>query len=118
MDEAAAVISQAKQADDALLFQIPYIQTTFDYYFKQPYTGLAGPYTNFPGNNDGYQDTEAVIFTQLDRAFANTSSLWLVASEVTMWDQRNLLQRWLDDHGTRTQQHVFAQVTVTRYELK
>ena len=115
---AAAVITQAKQADDVLLFQIPYIQTTFDYYFKQPYTGLAGPYTNFPGNNDGYQDTEAAIFTQLDQTFAGISSLWLVASEVTMWDQRNLLQRWLDDHGTRTQQHVFAQVTVTRYELK
>lgn len=115
---AAAVIERAKQPSDVLLFQIPYIQTTFDYYYKQPYVGLAGPYTNFPGSNDGYQDTAAVIFTQLDLAFAGKTGVWLIASEVAMWDRRNLLERWLDAHGTITEQHVFTQVIVTRYQLK
>jgi len=115
---AAAVITAAKQPDDVLIFQIPYIQTTFDYYYKQPYTSMAGPYTNYPGSNDGYQDTEATVFAQLDKTFAGKSSVWLIASEVAMWDQRNLLQRWLDAHGTPTQQHVFTQVMVTHYQLR
>ena len=115
---AAAAVAKAVQPNDTLVFQIPYIQTTFDYYYHQPYASIAGPYTNHPGNNDGYQDSEAAIFAQLDQVFAGKTGVWLIASEVAMWDQRNLLQRWLDAHGTLTQENVFAQVTVTHYQLK
>jgi 4-amino-4-deoxy-L-arabinose transferase-like glycosyltransferase len=115
---AAAVVANAIRPDDILVFQIPYIQTTFDYYYHQPYASIAGPYTNYPGSNAGYQDSEATVFAQLDQMFAGKTSVWLIASEVTLWDQRNLLQRWLDAHGAPTQQDVFAQVIVTRYELK
>ena len=115
---AAAAVAKSVQPNDTLVFQIPYIQTTFDYYYHQPYASLAGPYTNFPGNNDGYQDSEAAVFAQLDQVFQGKTVVWLIASEVAMWDQRNLLQRWLDAHGTVTEEDVFAQVTVTRYELR
>jgi 4-amino-4-deoxy-L-arabinose transferase-like glycosyltransferase len=115
---AAKVIAAAIQPGDVLMFQIPYAQYTFNYYYKSAYTSLAGPYTNTAGNTGGYQDSEATVFAQLDQVFANRSGVWLIASETSLWDTRNLLQRWLEAHGAPTQQHSFAQVTVTRYELK
>jgi mannosyltransferase len=114
---AAKVVAAAIQPGDVLMFQISYIQYTFDYYYQTPHTSLAGPYTNYPGNNDGYQDSEATVFAQLDRVFQDQRGVWLIASEVSLWDTRNLLQRWLEAHGAPTQQHSFAQVTVTRYQL-
>ena len=115
---AAKVVAAARQPGDVLIFQIPYSQYTFDYYYESAYTGLAGPYTNYPGNIDGYQESEDTVFAQIDQVFQGRHGVWLIASEVSLWDTRNLLQRWLDTHGTPTQQHIFAQVTVTRYELK
>lgn len=115
---AAKMVAAAIQPVDVLVFQIPYAQYTFDYYYEPAYPSLAGPYTNAPGNTGGYQDSEATVFAQLDQVFQDRHGVWLIASEVSLWDTRNLLQRWLDAHGTPTQQHLFAQVTVTRYQLK
>ncbi|MFN8595184.1 MAG: glycosyltransferase family 39 protein [Anaerolineae bacterium] len=114
---ATQFIERSFTANETVLFQIPYVQYIFDYYFHQPYTPLAGPYTNYPGPNDGFQDTEQAIWQHLDELFKDRSSVWFVASEVPMWDQRNLVQRWLDAHGTRLQHGVFAQVEVTHYQL-
>lgn len=115
---AARFIEAARQPDEPIVFQIPYIQYTFDYYFKQPYQPIAGPFTEYRNAQGGYRDSEAAVFQQLDAVFANRRSVWLVASEVAMWDGRDLLRRWLDAHGTRTQYARFPQVEVSRYELK
>ncbi|HZY41966.1 MAG TPA: glycosyltransferase family 39 protein [Anaerolineae bacterium] len=115
---AAKMVAAAIQPADVLVFQIPYVQYTFDYYYESSYVSLDGPYTDYSGNNEGYLDSEAAVFVQLDQVFQGKSGVWLIASEVETRDHRNLLQRWLDAHGAVTQQASFAQVTVTRYELK
>jgi uncharacterized membrane protein len=115
---AAQTIAQHIQPDDLIVFQIPYIQYTFDYYYHQPYRSILGPYTNFPGSNAGFRDSEQTVDQQLERAFANRHAVWLIASEMDLWDQRHLLQKWLGAHGTITDQAVFAQVQVIRYELR
>ena len=114
---AAQAIGHEIKPGDVIVFQIPYVQYDFDYYFRRPYQTISGPYTNFPGNNNGYLDSEATVFDQIKSMFANHSAVWLVSSESAMWDARNLLQRWLDANGRVTFHQEYAQAQITRYEL-
>ncbi|HEY4723884.1 MAG TPA: hypothetical protein VII92_18660, partial [Anaerolineae bacterium] len=115
---AAATIKPSIQPDDLIVFQIPYIKYNFDYYFRQPQPSIDGPYTNYPGgNNDGYQMSEEMVNQSLAATLAGRRDVWLVASEVEMWDRRDLLRRWLNTHGQITQQAGFAQVQIAHYEL-
>ena len=115
---AAQAIGREIKPADLVVFQIPYVQYDFDYYFRRPYQALGGPYTNFPGTLDGYQDSEATVFNQVQSMFTDRSTVWLVSSEAAMWDARNLLQRWLEANARETFYAEYPQVQVTRYELK
>jgi hypothetical protein len=115
---AAQFIEASARPEDTIILQIPYIQYAFDYYYRQPYHLILGPYTNYRGPNDGYQDTPDTVFKSLDQVFKDQRSVWLVASEAAWADERNLLGQWLTAHSTLTQEGDFAQVTVTRYEFK
>jgi mannosyltransferase len=115
---AARFIEASVQPEDTLILQIPYIQYTFDYYYRQPYQLILGPYTNYRGPHDGYQDTPDTVFQSLDQVFKDRPSVWLVASEAAWADERDLLGKWLATHGTLTHKGEFMHVTVTRYELK
>ena len=115
---AAQAIGRAIQPGDLVVFQIPHVQHTFDYYFRQPYQSLGGPYTNFPGSVNGYQSSDETVLAQIQPMFADQRAVWLVSSEAAMWDARNLLQRWLEMNGRATFREEYAQVQVTRYELK
>jgi hypothetical protein len=102
---------------DLVVFQIPHVRHTFDYYFRQPYQALGGPYTNYSGGVNGYQSSDEVVLEQIGPTFANQHTVWLVSSEAAMWDARNLLQRWLEMNSKITFREEYAQVQVTRYEL-
>jgi hypothetical protein len=115
---AAQAIERQMQSGDLIVFQIPHVQYTFDYYFRRPYQSMGGPYTNFTGNVNGYQSDDEAVLAQIAPGFANRRTVWLVSSEAAMWDARNLLQRWLDTNGKITFRDDYAQVQVTRYELK
>ncbi len=114
---AAHAIAREIQPDDLVVFQIPHVQHTFDYYFRQPYQALGGPYTNYPGDFNGYQSSDDAVLAQIGPMFADQHTVWLVSSEAAMWDARNLLQRWLEMNGTITFRAEYPQVQVTRYEL-
>ncbi len=114
---AAQAIGREIQPGDLVVFQIPYVQHTFDYYFRRPYQAMGGPYTNYPGNVNGYQSSDETLLAQIQQMFTNQHTVWLVSSEAAMWDARNLLQRWLDANGRATFREDYAQVQVTRYEL-
>jgi hypothetical protein len=114
---AARAVAQQIQPGDLVVFQIPHVQHTFDYYFRQPYQAMSGPYTNFPGSVNGYQSSDETVLTQIAPSFANQHTVWLVSSEAAMWDARNLLQRWLEANSRATFHEEYAQVQVTRYEL-
>lgn len=115
---AAHDIAQQIQPGDLVVFQVPYVQYNFDYYFRQPYHALSGPYTNFTGDINGYRDSDETVLADIAPKFAGQHTVWLVSSEAAMWDARNLLQRWLDAHGTITFREDYAQVQVTRYTLR
>jgi hypothetical protein len=42
---------------------------------------------------------------------------WLVATEVSLWDERNLTQQWLEQRALNVSAAHFTRVDVYRYEL-
>jgi mannosyltransferase len=138
---ATSYLASRLESGDLILFQIPYGRYSFDYYYRTyqdarheppepgplqreggfrvfvpivaggaPYRWAEGLYTNAGMDTD-----------QADRSMAALTAgsrvVWLVASEVPLWDERGLVQAWLDEHGRVTEQAEFVRVTVTRYEL-
>jgi hypothetical protein len=45
-------------------------------------------------------------------------AVWLIASEMPMWDERNLTDSWLSGRGAITDHAEFARVAITRYVLR
>lgn len=123
--------------NDLILFQIPYGRHSFDYYRQQhsehpsaqpsggefrvflplvagegvePYRWAEGPYTN-----------AGMDLHELDRRMRDITDggggVWLVATEVALWDERDLVKAWLDDHARLTAEMQFVRVAVYRYQL-
>lgn len=115
---AAQYVLAHRQPGDLLVYQIPYIRYTFAYYASRDadpedgsLRGLDGPYTN-----SGM--SEAEVGDHMARGTEGATAAWLIASEVPLWDQQGLAERWLAAHATATHHAGFARVSVTRYELE
>ncbi len=120
---------------DLIVFQIPYGRYSFDYYVRRqpvsptvggdfrfflpwvagedrpPYRWVEGLYTN-AGMEPGVVDRQMANVTMGGRV------VWLVATEAAMWDERGLVQGWLDEHATLSAEAQFVRVAVYRYELR
>ena len=107
---AAHYVSAHQAPGDLIIFQIPYIRYTFDYYHRQPYDWADGLFTNY-GMSDGEVDT------QMRAMVASRKTVWLVASEMEMWDRNLQVWHWFESHARRTDTVVLAQVTLYRYEF-
>lgn len=108
---AAEHIHQASPTSVTVMVLIPYLQHTFRYYY--PHEGLTlleGLWTN-NRKSMGRVDKE---MTQLTECI---SELWLVVSEETLWDQRGLTRKWLDEQANLMDQAEFQRVTVYRYQF-
>jgi hypothetical protein len=70
---------------------------------------------------DGLYTNSGMDPDEVDRGMAAMTTgsrvVWLVATEVPLWDERGLVQAWLDEHGSITEVAEFVRVTATRYEL-
>jgi hypothetical protein len=59
--------------------------------------------------------------SEADRRMAEitrgSQTVWLIATEVPMWDERDLVHGWLEDHGELADRAEFVRVTVYRYKL-
>jgi mannosyltransferase len=136
--DATSYVARQWDERDLLVFQIPHGRYSFGYYFEpvekmeapaaaeqgssrvylpwvvggggQVYRWAEGLYTN-GGMSPGEVDRRMAEIT------AGSRVVWLIATEVPMWDARNLVQGWLEGHGVRTEEAAFVRVTVYRYEL-
>jgi hypothetical protein len=98
------------ELDDLVIFLMPYVRHTFEYYYRGDYHWADGPYTN-----DGMSESELEAI--LGRVTKGHKSIWLVASEAEMWDQRGLVKAWLDGNGKPVDEEKFVRVSLHRYEL-
>ncbi len=105
-------------AGQLIVFQIPHGKYTFDYYFPiQSYHRVDGLYTNHQTATGEYVMSEEQAARQMEAMTTGYKTAWLVATEVSMWDERNLVQQWLDQHGRRVAEAHFNRVDVYQYEL-
>ena len=119
--------------EDLVLFQIPYGRYSFDYYVERwsslhPDLPVPLP-TTATGTSDSssYRWAEGLYTNagmtpddaarQMAGLTAESPVVWLVATEVSMWDARGLVQGWLDEHAALDGQADFTRVTVYRYTL-
>ncbi len=122
---------------EVVLFQIPYGRYSFDYYARhspaptvrravgnyraflpyvagtggEPYRWAEGPYTN-AGMSADELDRRMVQIT------ADCRAVWLVATEVPLWDERGLVQAWLEQHAVLRDEAQWVRVAVYLYELR
>jgi mannosyltransferase len=118
---AARFVLAQWQPGDLLMFQIPYNRHPFSYYSsggatEEPSGNGELPWVDGPFTNNGA--SESVVADQMVQATAGARAVWLIASEVPMWDQRELTRAWLLNNGRVTEQADFARVSVMRYELQ
>ncbi len=105
---AAAHVAARHDEGDLVLFLMPYVRHTFEYYYRQPYAWADGPYTN-----NGM--TPEMVNADLVAKTAGRRIVWFVASETWEWDERGLVKGWLDEHGQLDDTAEFARVAVYRY---
>lgn len=115
---AAGFVLQHMQPGDLLVYQIPYIRYTFTYYSSGQGNPRAEalPWTDGPYTNRGMSEAEVAAW--MARGVGDARAVWLIASEVPMWDARGLTEQWLEAHGTAELRGEFTRVTVTRYVLR
>jgi len=137
MRSAAGFVSSFRQADERVMFLVPYARYSFQYYAHEP---VADSFTSPPGASDhvflplvmglsgaswwvdGPYTNGGMSPAELDAAMVRLagegSAIWLVASEASLWDARGLVQDWLEGHAIERTQVEFIGVTVSRYELR
>ncbi len=108
---AAAYVMAHGQPGDRLIFQIPYDRYLFEYYAGPVADGRDGPYTN-----NGMTDAE--LNEEMSQATAAAPAVWLVASEVSMWDERGMTEAWLDAHARLVERSDLTLVSVSRDDLR
>jgi len=114
---AAAYVESRYRPGDLLIFQIPHIRYTFDYYFgPTDYLWADGLYTNHRTEGGEYRLSEESAGRWMALLVGDRARVWLVASEVEMWDERNLVQGWLERTLIRTDEAHFTRVDVYKYQ--
>jgi mannosyltransferase len=108
---AARLVAEHHRPNDLIVFQIPYGHYTFEYYYRQPFEQAEGLYTNS-------DMSEAEANRQMQAMTAGRQVVWLIGTEMEMWDQRHLVLHWLQAHGRQTHEVGFARVTVWRFETQ
>jgi hypothetical protein len=69
--------------------------------------------------NGGQPDAQAIadVETQMRAQTAGVNEIWIVLSEVEMWDQRRLMDSWLAQNGEILDQQQFHGAQVAHVRL-
>ena len=101
-----------------ILFQIPYNQHVVSYYAEISLEPWAeAPYTNWRSADGGYEVGEAYVDGEMSAVTAGYDGVWLVYTEVNLWDDRELVKAWLDGHSTLVERRDYVGVSVFYYTL-
>jgi len=97
-ERAVHLVEGRREARDVLLFQIPYNHHVFDYYAT---SGLGdwveAPFTNWREADGSYQVGSDYVDRELRGLLRGYDRVWFIASEVALWDERELVSQWLTE---------------------
>ena len=121
-----AYLAEHRTPDSLLILQIPHMEWAYRYYtsdfgtrpFAESETRLT-PWIGGMWTNQGWPDEEARldVARQMSVQTAGYQDVWVLRSEVEMWDQRQLMDQWLDEHGEVVDKMDFHGVQVRHYRL-
>lgn len=115
---AAADLRRRRLPDELLLFQIPYNRVMLAYYDPVSLDPWAeAPYTNYRDSEGRFTVTGVDVDAQLQSLTSGYDRVWLVYSEATLWDERELVKSWLDLRGRVDYEQHFVMVSLYRYAL-
>jgi hypothetical protein len=121
-----AYLAQQRTPDALLILQIPHMEWAYRYYTSdfgpRPFAeseARLSPWIGGMWTNQGWPDDVAQqdVARQMSVQTAGYSDVWVLRSEVEMWDQRHLMDQWLDEHGELIDQADFHGVQVRHYRL-
>ncbi len=109
-------IEAHRAPDELLLFQIPYNHYVVDYYAKKPLDPWAeAPFSNWKLPDGSYRVDMAYVDEKMASLTAGYDGVWLVYSEVALWDERELVKSWLDARWQLRDQQDYVGVSVYYY---
>ena len=121
-----AYVTTQRTPGSLLILQIPHLEYAMRYYssdfgprpFEDSDARLA-PWASGLWTNNGWPDDQArqLADQQMRDITAGIGDVWVLRSEVEMWDQRHLMQEWLESRGATADQADFHGVQVRRYLL-
>lgn len=124
---AVAYIEARREPDELLILQIPHMEYSYRYYSgprdARPFLdsdARLGPWVGGLWTNNGHPDDQAraEVDATMRAVTQNVSDVWLLSSEVEMWDSRHLMDEWLDQHGQVIDRAEFHGSQVRHYKLR
>jgi mannosyltransferase len=95
--EAVMSVEARREGRDLLLFQIPYNHYVFEFYARDGLGAWAeAPFTNWRETDGSYRVDGSYVAQVMRSVVAGYDRVWLIYSEATLWDDRELVKAWLD----------------------
>jgi mannosyltransferase len=117
---------QRSPTDDLLILQIPHMEFAYRYYSdnlgSNPFEdsdARLGQWKGGPWTNNGFPDQLAreQVANELQAATLGFDEVWILNSEVEMWDSRRLTTEWLQANGELLSSEDFHGTQVRHYRL-
>lgn len=124
---AVAYIEARREQEELLILQIPHMEYSYRYYSgpqdAHPFVGSderLGRWVGGLWTNNGHPDEQAraEVDATMRALTQNVSSIWLLSSEVEMWDSRHLMDEWLNQNGQLMEHAEFHGSQVRLYQLR
>lgn len=120
-------VTTRRAPETLLILQIPHLEWSYRYYTSDFQVGLfadsdarMGDWASGLWTNNGLPDAEAraQVDAQMREMVGARQELWLLSSEVEMWDERHLMREWLNEHGEIVDKAEFHGVQAHHYRLR
>lgn len=123
---AITYVAERRDPTTLLILQIPHLEFSYRYYTSDYQPGLfaesdahLGWWAGGLWTNAGLPDDQAqsIADQEMQQMTAGVQELWVLSSEVEMWDARHLMDAWLTAHGRVVESAEFHGVHARHYVL-
>ena len=123
---AITYVAERRTPETLLILQIPHLEFSYRYYTSDDLPGLfersdahLGRWVGGLWTNGGLPDeqAQAQAAQEMQQLTAGVTELWVLSSEVEMWDARHLMDAWLTQHGQLLEAAEFHGVHARHYQL-